>query len=103
MDSNQELKTLTEKMDELLSRVQWIQTTLKKQQPEKAAYSVGEFAKLVDRRPYTVREWCREGRIHATKLACGRGEECEWSISHAELLRYQTEKLLPRCINRATP
>ena len=36
---------------------------------------------------FTVREWCRLGRIHAEKRAAGRGNSTEWQVSHAELLQ----------------
>ncbi|MDQ3330354.1 MAG: helix-turn-helix domain-containing protein, partial [Planctomycetota bacterium] len=32
----------------------------------KESYTTAEAAALLGKRPYTVREWCRLGRIHAT-------------------------------------
>lgn len=58
-------------------------------------YSTTELAHLLNRRPYTVREWCRLGRVNATRTHAGRGEVEEWRISHQELLRVQNEGLLP--------
>jgi hypothetical protein len=60
-----------------------------------AAYSTDEFARLVGRAEYTVREWCRLGRIKANKRVCGRGNSPEWSIPHDELERYRAEGLRP--------
>jgi len=54
-------------------------------------YTVEEFARLVKRNPYTVREWARHRRIHAEKKLSGR----DWAISHSERLRYEREGLLP--------
>jgi hypothetical protein len=58
-------------------------------------YSTNEVAQILTRRPYTVREWCRLGRINATRTHAGRGEVEEWRISHQELQRIQNEGLLP--------
>ncbi|MAT50230.1 MAG: hypothetical protein CMK32_03485 [Porticoccaceae bacterium] len=56
-------------------------------------YGIEEFARLVGRSPFTCREWCRLGRIEASKKASGRGAFTAWVISHAELLRFQREGL----------
>jgi len=58
-------------------------------------YSVAEFAELVKKRCFTVREYCRLGRINAEKRHCGRGTSLEWKIAHKELLRYLSDGLLP--------
>src|SRR4051812_8517837 len=57
-------------------------------------YTVEEAASLMGRRPYTVREWCREGRINATKRPEKRGGAELWNISAAEITRYKNEGLL---------
>ncbi len=58
-------------------------------------FTVGEFAKLVNRRPYTVRQWANEGRIHARKSRTRTGGAFEWVISREELDRLRREGLLP--------
>lgn len=58
-------------------------------------YSTQEFADLVGRAEYTVREWCRFNRIHAEKADSGRGDAKSWKIPVAELQRYQDHGLLP--------
>jgi helix-turn-helix protein len=61
----------------------------------KEHYDVEEFARLVGKAAFTVREWCRHGRIHAAKRRSGRGAYPAWVISRAEFLRYQKEGLIP--------
>lgn len=60
----------------------------------KEYYTTQEVARILGRRPYTVREWCRLGRVHGEKSHSGRGVDEEWRISHDELMRVQNEGLL---------
>ncbi len=64
------------------------------QQVVKAYYSTKEAAELLGKRPYTVREWCRLGRINAEKAEFGRGLDEEWRISHEEIERIRNQGLL---------
>lgn len=59
-------------------------------------FSVPEFAELVGRGEYTVREWCRLERIHAEKCDSGRGDAKNWKIPASELGRYRDHGLLPQ-------
>lgn len=58
-------------------------------------YTTEQAAEVLGRAHWTVREWCRMGRINAEKHRNGRGRSKDWVISHAELLRIQKEGLLP--------
>ena len=88
----------TPNMDELAARLARLEvevSLLSGSALPRAVYTVDEFAKRVARAPYTVREWCRLGRIRATRQATGCGPYRTWVIGHAELVRYQQEGLLP--------
>ena len=62
---------------------------------QKEFYSVAEVARILEKAEFTVREWARNGRIHATRQQSGFGPNKSWRISHGELLRIQHEGLLP--------
>jgi hypothetical protein len=82
---------------EILNRLEQIEAKLDSLAGQPAVqdyYGVAEFANRVDREEFTVREWCRLGRIDAEKRNCGRGKSQEWKISHEELLRYLSDGLL---------
>jgi hypothetical protein len=54
-----------------------------------------DIAALLGEAEFTVREWCRLGRINAEKRPCGRGNAQEWMISHEELERIRAKGLRP--------
>jgi transposase len=68
---------------------------LLEEKQQKDFYSTQEVAEQVGKAEFTVREWCRLGRIRAAKRATGRGRSQEWMVSHAELTRVRNEGLLP--------
>ena len=84
---------------DLLQRLTRIETALSdllRQRTAKEYYSTEDMANILGKSSFTVREWCRLGRIHASKRLCGRGTSQEWIVSHEELTRFQKEGLLPR-------
>ena len=85
---------MLEELFERLERIESALSHLTRQQTIKEFYATEEVAEIVGRSPYTVREWCRAGRVHAQKRRCGRGRAKEWMISHAELTRIRNEGLL---------
>ena len=58
-------------------------------------YTTQELAGLLETAEFTVREWCRLGRLKARKRAGGRGPYAAWVVSHEEMLRYRREGLRP--------
>jgi Helix-turn-helix domain len=82
-------------LDERLEKIESLLVVLVEKQQTKEWYSVEEFARIVGRAEFTVREWARNHRIFGEKQGSGRGAFAAWCISHEELLRYQREGLLP--------
>ena len=91
MDQFQLLRELAER----LQRIEGALELLVKQRTVKDWYTTAEAAALLGKAEFTVREWCRLGRVHAEKRACGRGYTQEWIICHEELRRIQNHGLLP--------
>lgn len=77
---SRQVETLARKIDALVA-----------EQAEKEWYTVDEVALLVRRARWTVREWCRDGRVRAKKLA---GSD-KWMIGREELRRLRAEGLRP--------
>lgn len=89
----------TEQLDDLTTRLARIEQTLDllvQQRTIKDWYTTAEIAQLLGKAEFTVREWCRLGRVRAEKKQCGRGIAREWVISHEELTRVRNEGLLPQ-------
>jgi transposase len=63
------------------------------------SYSTAEVAGLVGKSEYTVRQWCNERRIEASKRPERRGMSAIWSISADEVARYRNEGLLPAALS----
>jgi hypothetical protein len=78
-----------------LDRIEATLAALVERQAVKDWYSTEEVARLLGKAEFTVREWCRLGRVRAEKKGSGRGKYQAWVLSHQELLRVQREGLLP--------
>ncbi len=82
-------------ISERLERIESLLESLVEQRTVKDWYSTTEVARILGKAEFTVREWCRLGRVRAQKKQCGRGISSEWIISHEELTRVRNEGLLP--------
>ena len=87
------LTQIVERLDRIETRLDQVMAQTKA--TAKEWYTTDEVAAILDRAPWTVRQWCRLKRVHAKKRSCGRGLSAEWVISHDELLRIQNDGLLP--------
>jgi hypothetical protein len=83
-------------VEERLEKIESLLTLLVECQQAREWYSTDEIAVIVGKSEFTVRQWCRLGRIQAQKRKSGRGAFPAWCISHQELVRYQREGLLDR-------
>jgi hypothetical protein len=86
-------------MNQILERLERIEATLAilvEHRQVQDWYDTKTAARILGRSAYTVREWCRLGRVQAAKRPCGRGNSKEWMISHEELTRIKSEGLQPQ-------
>jgi hypothetical protein len=93
-----EVAALANRLDvlvERLSSVEGLLHRLVERQAVKDWYGTAEVAQMLNKAEYTVREWCRLGRVRAEKRGSGRGRYQAWVVSHAELQRLEREGLLP--------
>jgi hypothetical protein len=88
---------IAERFDEVIDRLAKVEAALDllvKRETIKDWYSTDELAQLLGKAEFTVREWCRLGRIRAEKKGSGRGKFLAWVVSHDEVLRIQRDELL---------
>ena len=86
---------MTMTIEQRLEKIEAQLAVLVERETVKDYYGVAEFAALAGRAEFTVRQWCRLGRIVALKKKSGRAGHSGWAISHFEWQRYQREGLLP--------
>jgi transposase len=90
-----EIVMTTHEIEQRLERIEQSLKRLLSERIEQEYYSTRDVAGILGKAEFTVREWCRHGRINAEKRASGRGRSKEWMISNHELRRLQSEGLLP--------
>lgn len=86
---------MSDEFESQLDRIEALVRAIFERQQVKDWYNVEEFAKLVGLAPFTVRQYCRQGRLKAHGRSVQRGRGSEWALSHEEYLRYQRQGLLP--------
>ena len=82
-------------VEERLEKIECLLVVLVERQQVREWYTTEEFAKAVGKAEFTIREYCRLGRLNAEKRRSGRGAYPQWVLSHAELERYRRNGLLP--------
>ncbi len=84
-----------EELSAQLERMETLLRSLADREMVRDWYSTDEFARLVGKAEFTIREHCRLGRLNAEKRKSGRGAHPSWVLSHEELQRYRKEGLMP--------
>ena len=82
---------------EIAQRLEQIENALQRllsERIEQEYYSTKDLAEILGKAEFTVREWCRHGRVNAEKRRSGRGRSKEWMVSNSELQRIRSEGLL---------
>jgi hypothetical protein len=82
-------------LEERLEKIEALLASLVERQQVRQWHTTQEFAKAVGKAEFTIREYCRLGRLCAEKRQSGRGAHSQWVLSNAELLRFQREGLRP--------
>jgi hypothetical protein len=70
-------------IDQVLERLDRVEATLAelvRQRTVKDFYSTDQVAQILGKAEFTVREWCRHGRVHAEKKGSGRGKYQAWVL-----------------------
>ena len=83
------------RLRERLDKIEAMLAVLVERQQVRDWYTTQEFARAVGKAEFTIREYCRLGRLRAEKRQSGRGAYPQWVLSHTELERYQRDGLLP--------
>jgi hypothetical protein len=81
-------------IEERLEKIEAMLVVLVQRQQVREWYTTQEFGQSVGKAEFTIREYCRLGRLRAEKRQSGRGAYPQWVISHAELERYRRNGLL---------
>jgi hypothetical protein len=81
-------------LEERLEKIEAMLVALVERQQVREWHTTQEFAKAVGKAEFTIREYCRLGRLRAEKRQSGRGKYPQWVLSNDELLRFQREGLL---------
>jgi hypothetical protein len=89
----------TNSFDEIVLHLSHLLASTTSQISPRDFYTTTEAAQLLGKATWTVREYCRLGRIKAIRAASGRGDHGEWRVPASEIKRVRDEGLLPR-LNR---
>jgi hypothetical protein len=90
-------------LEQRLESIEKLLLVLVERQRSQDWYTTQEFGRVVGLSGWTVREYCRLGRLRAEKRQSGRACHRQWVLSHSELERYRRDGLLPGKGMRESP
>jgi hypothetical protein len=82
-------------VEERLDKIESLLVSLVQREQIREWHTTEEFAHAVGKAEFTIREYCRLGRLRAEKRQSGRGGFQQWVLSQGELERYRRNGLLP--------
>jgi hypothetical protein len=80
---------------ERLEKIEAMLAVLVERQQPQEYYTTFEASTILGLAVFTVREYCRLGRLRAEKRQSGRGGHLSWVIARAEIDRFRRHGLLP--------
>jgi hypothetical protein len=89
------LQTVADRVTAVQEQLRRLEEALHGDEPEPTALTVAAAAALCNRSEFTVREWCRHGRIQCERASSGRGPYAEYRIPMEAIRHYQSHGLLP--------
>ena len=78
-------------LDDLMAKLVAIEQKLVAFAKPKSYYTIAESAEFLNKTEYTVREYCKSGKLLAEKANVFSGMHQQWRIAYDELLRFIRE------------
>jgi hypothetical protein len=88
-------KPSVDRIDQIDAKLDRVLDLLRDRSEVRQHFSVEECAPKLNKSAYTIREWCRMGRINAFKCNDKRGDSAAWRVSAEEISRILDFGLLP--------
>jgi hypothetical protein len=82
-------------LEERLEKIEAMLLVLVQRQQPQEYYTTLEASMILGLAVFTVREYCRLGRLRAEKRQSGRGGHRSWVIRKEEIDRFRRHGLLP--------
>ena len=90
MTTPDQMTYIRERVDEVANKLDALLHERRRDQLECDPVDIKTAARLLDRAPWTIRSYAREGRINATRLQNG-----QFRVALAEIKRFKEEGPLP--------